>query len=846
MSLTSTIASLSGLTSDQAQNRLRQEGYNELPSQRSHSWWDILLSVVKEPMIFLLMATGLVYLFLGEVPDALMLLSGIFFVVGITFFQERKTERALDALKNLSSPRALVLRDGQELRIPGREVVKDDVVVLQEGDRVPADGTILSCTNLVLDESLLTGESLPVRKIQWDGNTKMTQPGGEDLPFVFSGTLVTQGRAVVRVTSVGINTQMGKIGKSLESIHEEDTLLKKETGQVIKNFALVGLILCLTIVILYGFVRGNWIQGLLSGLTLSMSMLPEEFAVVLIVFLTLGAWRMSKHQVLTRNTAAIETLGAATALCVDKTGTITLNQISLNGMWTDGEYFTLPPADQIPEKYHYLIDYAMLASQQDPFDPLEKAIRQSGKHFLTDSQHSHHNWKLVQEYPLSQKLLSLSHVWQSPDSDDFIIAAKGAPEAIAELCHLTQKQQTDLDDKIIQLADQGLRLIGVAKAAFSGSSLPKKQQAFKFEFLGLMGFTDPVRPGVAAAVEECYSAGIRVIMITGDYPGTARFIAQEIGLNHPNDVITGSELKEMSPAVLEERIKTTNIFARVVPEQKLIIIDALKNNGEIVAMTGDGVNDAPALKAAHIGIAMGKRGTDVAREASDLVLLDDDFSSIVSAVRMGRRIFDNLKKTVVYIFAVHVPIAGMSLLPVIFNWPVVLLPAHIAFLELIIDPACSVVFESEKEESNIMNRPPRRFQSSLFTQSSVLVGLMQGLSILAIVFTVFIFSHLNGRGDTATRTLTFTTLVFANLLLITTDLSWSRHLIKTLFNQNRAMYWVLGSTTLGLLFILSSSFLRPLFHFSPLTMGELLVAFVAGLVSVLWFEAIKLFRGKIA
>ncbi len=818
MSLTATIASLSGLSGTEAQNRLKKEGYNELPSQKSHSWLDILLSVFKEPMIFLLVFTGLIYLFLGEVPDALMLLGGIFIVIGITFFQERKTERALDALKNLSSPRALVLRDGQEMRIPGREVVREDLIALQEGDRIPADGTVLSSTNLSIDESLLTGESLPVRKIDWNNQADSVRPGGENLPYVFSGTLVTQGRAIVRVTATGIKTEMGKIGKSLETIHEEDTLIKKETGQIIKKFALAGLILCLTVVILFGLIRGDWIQGLLSGLTLSISMLPEEFAVILVVFLTLGAWRMSKYQVLTRNTATIETLGAATALCVDKTGTITLNQITLDGLLTDGDYFPFPQSDgHIPDKFHSLLDYAILASQQDPFDPLEKAIRKAGKQILTESEHDHHNWRLVQEYPLSQKLMSLSHVWQSPDSKHFVVAAKGAPEAIAGLCRLTGDEKARLESQIDRLANRGLRLIGVAKASFPGEKLPSKQQDFNFEFLGLMAFTDPVRPGVAAAVRECYTAGLRVIMITGDYPGTAQYVAGQIGLKNPDQVITGGELSELSQEAIREKIKTTNIFARVVPEQKLIIIDALKANGEIVAMTGDGVNDAPALKAAHIGIAMGKRGTDVARESSDLVLLDDDFSSIVTAVRTGRRIFDNLKKAVVYIFAVHAPIAGISLLPIIFNWPMVLLPAHIAFLELIIDPACSLVFESEVPESDIMSRPPRPLNSSLFTKKSIITGLVQGLSILIFVSAVYIYAITSGRGDTFSRTITFATLVFSNLLLILTNLSWSRNIFKTLIGRNRALYWVLGMAASGLLIILRSPAVSSLFHFSPLT-----------------------------
>jgi Ca2+-transporting ATPase len=846
MSLTSTIAALSGLSDHEAQIRLKEEGFNELPSQKSHTWLQILLQVIREPMIFLLLAAGLIYVFIGDVSDASLLMGGICIIIGITFYQERKTERALDALKNLSSPRALVLRDGQEKRIPGREVVREDVVVLQEGDRVPADGVILSCTSLSVDESLLTGESLPVKKVQWEEQEQKPAPGGDNLPFVFSGTLVIRGRAIIRVTSVGIHTQMGQIGKSLESIRDEDTLLKTEINRIVRNFAVFGLIVCLAIVIIYGLARSNWIGGLLAGLSLSMSLLPEEFPVILVVFLTLGAWRMSKHRVLTRNTAAVETLGAATALCVDKTGTLTLNQIALDGFLMDGSYLQLNGKEKsVPEKYHSLIEYGILASQQDPFDPLEKAIRNSAR-LMTDEGHIHRDWRLIQEYPLSQKLFSLAHVWQSPNEANYIVAAKGSPEAIAGLCRLNANETRILIAQINKLANRGLRLIGVAKAVFSEGNLPPRQQDFKFEFLGLIGFVDPVRQGVAAAVGECYAAGIRIIMITGDYPGTAQHIARQINLNNSQKVITGEELSAMDPSRLQLEIKNCNIFARVVPSQKLAIVDALKRNGEIVAMTGDGVNDAPALKSAHIGIAMGKRGTDVARESSDIVLLNDDFSSIVAAVRMGRRIFDNLKKAVNYAFVVHVPVAGVSFFPVVFNLPIILLPAHIAFLELIIDPACSLVFESENEERNIMHRPPRSLFEHLLNRGNILINLLQGISILVIVLGVYLLSMHQGKGEAEVRTITFATLVFANLFLIITNLSWTKNLFQILLGFNRSLYIVLVSASVILLAIISFPIPRRLFHFSALSHWEILLAVLAGFISILWFEILKFYRRRLA
>ncbi|NMB84126.1 cation-translocating P-type ATPase [Candidatus Roizmanbacteria bacterium] len=833
-----------GLTEKQVREKIREEGYNELPSQKKQNIFEILLNVVREPMLIMLIACGTIYLFLGEAKDALMLLTFVGVVIGITFYQERKTERALEALRDLSSPRALVIREGRQIRVSGREVVTEDILILREGDRVPADAVILSSSNLLVDESLLTGESLPVRKTEWDGKTKNQSPGGDDLPFIYSGTLVTQGRGIAKVISTGLNTEMGKIGKALSAIKEEETLLKKETNRLVKNFALIGILLCVIVVMVYGFVRGDWLKGFLSGLTLSMAMLPEEFSVVLVIFLTLGAWRISKRKVLTRHTAAIETLGAAKTLCVDKTGTLTLNRMTLVSLMGNGSLLNLDSGKKtgLPESYHPLMEYAILASQRDPFDPIEKEIKKVGEERLGKTEHIHSNWHLVKEYPLSKKLLSLSHVWESEDKTEYIIAAKGAPETIIDLCHLNKKESEKIEKKIQEMSNQGLRLIGVAKAYFKKTTLPDNQHDFEFKFIGLLGFIDPVRSTVKEAVSECYRAGIRVCMITGDYPGTASHIAKQIGLENPTKVITGAELQRLDHLQLREKIKNTNVFARVVPEQKLLIVNALKANGEIVAMTGDGVNDAPALKSAHIGIAMGERGTDVAREASDLVLLNDDFSAIVQAVKMGRRIFDNLKKAMAYIFAVHIPIAGISLLPIVFNLPVVLLPAHIAFLELIIDPACSVVFESEKEEYSLMHRPPRNLYEPLFDKKAMIVSFVQGVSILVMTFLVFISALYMKKGEGEARTLTFATLVFANLGLIVTNLSWTENFIKILQNKNKALLWVLTGTALSLILIISVPFLKNIFHFTNLHPEDLLVTFTVGLISILWFEGLKIYN----
>lgn len=733
------VGTMTGLSDAEVARRLQQHGYNELPSTKGRSILATAWDVVREPMFLLLLACGTIYLLMGDVQEALMLLGFVFVVLGITLYQERKTERALEALRDLSSPRALVIRGGERKRIAGREVVRDDLLVLAEGDRVPADAVVLSCGNLSTDESLLTGESVPVRKVPWDGVREMSRPGGEDLPFVFSGTLVVQGQGIAKVRATGIQTEMGNIGKALQTVQVEGTRLQQEVGRLVRYIALVGLTLCTAVVVLYGLTRGDWLHGFLAGITLAMALLPEEFPVVLTVFLALGAWRLAKMKVLARRVPVIETLGSATVLCVDKTGTLTVNRMSIRKLAVDGTVHDVEQqaGQALPESFHEIVEFGILASQRDPFDPMEKAFHDLGNARLAQTEHLHADWTLERGYPLSPSLLAMSHVWKSPTGQDYVLAAKGAPEAIADLCHLSAERTQAIGDQVAAMAQDGLRVLGVARGVFGQKNLPGEQHDFTFEFLGLVGLADPVRPTVPVAVEECYTAGIRVVMITGDHRKTAQSIARQAGLKPLDEIITGPELEKMDKAELQQRVRTVNVFARTVPEQKLRLVNALKANGEVVAMTGDGVNDAPALKAAHIGIAMGGRGTDVAREAASLVLLNDDFSSIVQAVRMGRRIFDHLQKAMTYIVAVHVPIAGMSLIPVMFGWPLALLPVHILFLELVIDPACSVVFEAEPEEEDLMRRHPRSTKKPLFGREILGLGLLQGASVLLIVLTVY-------------------------------------------------------------------------------------------------------------
>ncbi|HWH75865.1 MAG TPA: HAD-IC family P-type ATPase, partial [Candidatus Binatus sp.] len=639
------VATASGLSSDEACQRFAQDGPNELPSESQRGTLAIALSVAREPMFLLLLVSAIIYLTLGDVREAIILSASVLVIFAITILQERKTERALDALRDLSSPRALVIRDGKEIRIAGREVVRDDILILTEGDRVPADATVISCNDLMVDESLLTGESVPVRKRAWDGAQSLTRPGGDDLPFIYSGTMLVQGRGVARVTATGWLTEFGKIGKAMQSVEVDETFLQKKSATMIRNLAVVGLSLCALAVLLYGLTRGNWTNGFLVGIALAMSLLPEEIPVVLTVFLALGAWRMAQKNVLTRRMPAIETLGAATVLCVDKTGTLTHNRMTVSTLCAGGDFYSVDTThDQtLPRKFHELVRFAILASETDPFDPMERAFKDLGDRYL-DHGAGFEDWTLAHEYSISPDLLALSHVWKSSIGEPYTIATKGAPEAVADLCHFTPQKRAELAIQVEVMAANGLRVLGVARGAFTGSSWPASQHEFDFKFLGLTGLADPIRQAVPKAIQECQSAGVKVVMITGDYPATANAIARTIGLPSEGSTLVGADIENLHEGELRRRITKTTVFARVLPEQKLNIVDAFKANGEIVAMTGDGVNDAPALKAAHIGIAMGGRGTDVAREAAALVILDDNFSTIVEAIRSGRRIFDNLQK----------------------------------------------------------------------------------------------------------------------------------------------------------------------------------------------------------
>lgn len=831
---------INGLSSEEAFRRLKTEGHNELPSARDRTIISTAYEVMKEPMFLLLIAAGTVYFFIGDTREAIILLVFVLFVIGITIYQERKVERALNALKDMSSPRALVIRDGRARMIPGRDVVRGDIIVIKEGDRVSADARVLSCSNLSVDESLLTGEPVPVHKTAFEGIELPVRPGGDGLPYVYSSTLVVQGHGIVEAIAIGQQTEIGRIGRSLKTAEPGVSPLKKEMNWLVKIAAISGISVCAIVIILYGATRGNWLNGILLGITLAMALIPEEIPVVLTIFLALGAWRISRRRVLTRRPQAIQALGSITVLCVDKTGTITQNIMSVYKLYVEGPPITINEyVNGLQEPYHELLEYAILASQRDPFDTMDRAIKSSGEAILAHSEHMHDQWSLEREYPLTKQLMAVTHVWKEPGSQKNVIATKGAPETICDLCHLDKTTRKRVLDAATGMADEGLRVLGVARACYKGTGLPENQHDFDFQYLGLIGLYDPVRAEVPRSMEECREAGIRVIMITGDYPATARNIAKQAGISPSYEVITGIDLDGMSDEELKRRIENVNVFARILPEQKLRIVNMLKRSGYVVLMTGDGVNDAPALKSANVGIAMGNRGTEVAREAASFVLLDDDFSSIVLAVKTGRRILDNIKKAVSYIFAIHVPIAGISLLPILLGWPILLYPAHIAFLQLIIDPVCAIVFEAEPEEKDIMKKPPKRMGEPVLSGGAIALSVLQGLVILAAVAGMFHLSQSFGYNEERARALVFTTLVFANLGLIMTDRSWNKNIVQILKTPNQSLIWVFIGALLLLIIVLYVPFISPIFLFGRLSIEDLILCMAAGAVSTFWFETYK-------
>ena len=850
--------SSTGLTEAEALRLLTQDGPNELPHKPPRSVWLIAFQVIREPMFLLLLAAGLIYLFLGDWVEALMLLGAVVATAMISIVQEKRTDRVLASLRDLASPRALVIRDGQQKRIAGSQVVCGDVIVLAEGDRIPADAQVLSGNNLQVDESLLTGESVAVDKL-W--------ASGEDAPSVFSGSLVVRGHGLAQVFATGINSELGKIGKALGDIPEEPTRLHAQTRQLVKLFGAIGLTLSVLVVLFYGLQRGDWLAGALSGITLAMAILPEEFPLILTFFMAMGAWRISKHQVLTRQSATIETLGSATVLCTDKTGTLTMNRMALaelRGIRQAGQVGQIAhvwqassdsktPSPVLPE-LHELLEYAILASESRPTDPMERAILELGGQHLQGTERLHPEWVLAHEYGLSSELLAMTHVWATTSTSashaTHLVAAKGAPETIIDLCHASPALAEEVRQAVNTMAAEGLRVLGVAKAMFTGTDWPAGQHDFDFELVGLLGLADPLRASVPRAVVQCQDAGIRVMMITGDYPVTALAIARQAGIVGEQDeerlvVMAGDELSTLSETELAKRVRQVKVFARIKPAQKLAIVRALKNDGEVVAMTGDGVNDAPALKAAHIGIAMGQRGTDVAREAAAMVLLDDDFGAIVKTIAQGRQIYDNIRKALAFVVSVHVPIAGLVFLPMLFGWPILLFPAHVAFFELVIDPSCSFVFEAEEAEPDLMQRPPRPTDAALFGHQQLFSSALQGLMVLGSLLALNYTLRQFGIAQDEVRAASFVAMMLGSLLLVWLNLKSRKSNDQAHRKPSRGFLLAVFGTGLMLLLINTVPVLQGLFKFATLSPTALGLAFASGLISyvlVLLVRRCKIFK----
>jgi Ca2+-transporting ATPase len=834
-----------GLGADEAARRLAQSGANVLPSAAGRRWRDIAWQAAHEPMFLLLLAGGLLYLVLGELREGILMFGLVVLTLGMDLYEEGKAEYALAALRDLSSPRALVVRDGQTVQVDSREVVPGDLCLVAEGDRIPADGVLIGGNDVEVDESLLTGEAEPVRKRPAGGESiAVARPGGNDLPCLFSGTLLVRGHGVARVTATGAATEIGRIGTSLRERGAQRSPLQQQMSRIIATFGVGGAALSILLV-LYHVARGaDVLPALLAGLALAMAMLPEEFAVVLAVFPALGAWRLARANVLTRRLAAIETLGATTVLCADKTGTLTENRMSIAALYADGieREPSLAPARPLPDAFAQLLEFGILASRSDGFDPMDKALHRFGAEVLDGTGRLHDDWMLAREYALTAELRAVSHGWSISEQQPGVVAAKGAPEAIIDLCHLDETAGSTLLAAANAMAARGLRVLGVARARHGGTAWPSRAHDFDFVPIGLIGFADPLRPGIRAAVAECAAAGIRVMMITGDYPATAMHIARQAGLGGEAP-LTGDEIASMDAAELMRRLPKVEVCARIAPAQKLRIVQSLQASGDIVSMTGDGVNDAPALRAAHVGIAMGKRGTDVARETADLVLTDDHFASIVHAVRLGRHIYSNMQKAMVYIVSVHVPTAGMALLPVMLDWPVVLQPIHIVFIELVINPACALAFENEAEDADIMRRAPRSRDAALLDGTMLIVGLLQGLVVLATVVGAYGWALGTLAPDQA-RAFAFSALVVANIALIFANRSHNLTVVESLRQPNKIVWAVAGAAMVALAAAIYLPVLGEIFLFAPPAPRLMIVAAGLGASAVLWFDLVKVVRRR--
>lgn len=838
---------MGGLTTEEVAIQRKKFGSNLLPASQPKSLFSIILKVIKEPMFLMLLLAGAIYMALGDRAEAAFLLSFVFVVIGITLSQERKTQRALESLRELSSPRALVIRDGEEIRISGRDVVPGDLLVLNEGDRIPADALLVQ-GQLSVDESLLSGESVPLNKLSSSSSSTIAlgEPGDVSISSLFGSTVVTKGYGLAVVQATGSATAVGHIGQTLTRADEIPSGLLQASRSLIKNLTIIGLGLATALFLV------NWLwnarsvlESLLSSIALSMAILPEEIPVILTVFLALGAWRMTKYKVLTREVTAVEALGAITTLAVDKTGTLTQNHMQIEELSVENELFRSMQNEELPESFHTMLEFAMLATPTNPFDPMEKAIQRFGHTKLSGTEHIHDDRFPEYQYELSPEILAMTHVFSCEEPNLYMLATKGSPEAVIDLCHLPQHESEKIHLQVEEMAKRGLRVLGIAKGEWQATDTheekPLSQHDFDFTFLGLIGFLDPVRPEVPDAVAECQNAGIRILMLTGDHPATAQAIAKQIGLSEHADVIIGDEISILDDDALRIRLQKTEVCARMKPEHKLRLIQVLQQAGEVMAMTGDGVNDAPALKAANIGIAMGERGTDVARESAALVLLNDSFKSIVKAIMQGRQIYDNITKATRFVIAVHLPIIALTLVPALLHWPTMIQPLHIVLLQLLIDPACAIVFEAETASNDIMRRPPRNPLATPFSRKNIGFALLQGSGIAFILLLGCAILQMIEWTETEIRVSIFTALVPALFFLVLFNLNRDKEALHTSKQRNPWLLYMLLGVSLILICILFIPTLREIMGFDPITLLIASTSLILLIICGFWLKSLRLF-----
>ena len=830
-------ATLTGLTTEEAKRRQQQYGKNELTPQKKESFFSKVWHILCEPMFLLLIIAAVIYFVLGEPKDGAIMLVFVVGIISIDVIQEWKTDKTLNALKDLSAPHVTVIRDGAEQKIASVDLVPGDVMLIFEGVKIPADGVVIRCADLCVDESSLTGEAEGVWKIPTESFTPGDDYWRKDT--CYAGTLVTQGTAAVEVEKIGPETEYGKIGLGVALAPEEDTPLQKQTAGLVRTCAAIAGILFLLVAGFtwlnlpdHGF-KERLIESILSGITLAMAMIPEEFPVILTVFLSMGAWRLAKKNSLVRKLPSVETLGAVSVLCVDKTGTITMNRMTVQKTWVaSGDEETL-------------LRTMGLGCETDAYDPMEKAmLSYCEQHGITEE--SLFDGELVVEYAFTNALKMMGHVWRK--EGELVIAAKGSPERILTICKLSDEERRAAQEQINALSAEGLRVIAVASAKpMDIASVPASITDCRLTLLGLIGLADPPRESVKNDIAVCKKAGIRVVMITGDSGATAAAIAKKVGMQNGGHIITGDMLEAMTDEKLREAVKDVSIFSRVIPEHKMRIVKAFKENGEIVAMTGDGVNDAPALKNADIGIAMGKRGSEVSREAADLILMDDNFTTIVETVKDGRRIYDNIRKAVGYVFAIHIPIAFASLLaPFLGIAPsaLLLLPLHVVLLEVLIDPTCSIVLERQPAEADIMERPPRNPAEKLLTGALLNKSVLQGLFVFAASFGAYYYTLAGSPANAPTaRAMGLSIIMLANLFLVQVNSSDRDFAIRSAMRLAKdKIMWAANLGTLALLAVVLYTPVSVHLKLAPLSAGQMLTALGLAMASVLWYEFVKLFR----